>query len=50
MKHVVSDAERQEAGALLLERLRNAPAQADGKGGADLLREAREERARRHGV
>jgi len=50
MKHIVPDAVRREAATTLLDHLRHAPMPAGGKSGAELLREAREERARRYGV
>ena len=50
MKHMVPDAVRHSAASMLLEHLRRAPMPDNGKGGAELLREAREERARRYGV
>ncbi len=50
IRHVVSDEDRRAAGSILLERLRTAPMLADGKSGADLLAEARNERASRHGI
>jgi hypothetical protein len=50
IRHVVSDEDRRAAGSILLERLRTAPVLADGKSGADLLAEARNERSSRHGI